>query len=217
MSTARPLLRRDERRAQLLRSAAVAFAHQGYAATSVDDVAKAAGITKLIVYRHFESKDHLYRCVLEQVSSRLGEVWAEERAREDRYEAPTRTLLRVGREHPDAFRLLFVHAARETDFASFAEDLRSLQIALADELIGPMIVDGELRRWATATAIDHLVTAVLRWLEIGELANDEQWIPVATAGLIAAISAWADPASVLDALPSEDASTDVASIDDASV
>lgn len=205
MSPARPLLRRDERRAQLLRSAAVAFAHQGFAATSVDDVAKAAGITKLIVYRHFESKDHLYRCVLEEVSGRLAVVWTEERAAGIRYEAPTRTLLRVGREHPDAFRLLFIHAARETDFASFAEDFRSLQVALADELIGPMIVDGALRRWATATAIDHLVTAVLRWLELGEPIDDEQWIPVATAGLIATVTAWADPASVLDALPTGNA------------
>jgi len=208
VSPTRPLLRRDERRAQLLRSAAIAFAHQGYAATSVDDVAKAAGITKLIVYRHFESKDHLYRCVLEEVSARLAEVWTEERAHESRYGAPTRTLLQVGREHPDGFRLLFVHAARETDFASFAEDFRTLQVALADELIGAMIADEALRRWATATAIDHLVTAVLRWLEIGDPDDDEQWIPVATAGLVASINAWADPGPVLAALGAEQASAD---------
>ena len=60
--------RRDPaRRMALLAAAAEAFAHAGYAATSMDEIAATAGITKLIVYRHFESKEVLYRAVLEQV------------------------------------------------------------------------------------------------------------------------------------------------------
>ncbi|MDQ3757621.1 MAG: TetR/AcrR family transcriptional regulator, partial [Actinomycetota bacterium] len=69
----RRLLARPERRAAILRAAATAFAQRGFAATSMEEVAAAAGITKLIVYRHFESKEELYRAVLEQVSSRMGE------------------------------------------------------------------------------------------------------------------------------------------------
>ena len=48
-----------------------AFARGGYAATSMEDVAAEAGITRLIVYRHFESKEALYRAVLTAVTERL--------------------------------------------------------------------------------------------------------------------------------------------------
>ena len=44
---------------------------RGLAATSMDDVAAEAGVTRLIVYRNFESKEGLYRAVLERVATRL--------------------------------------------------------------------------------------------------------------------------------------------------
>ena len=61
------------RRAAILRAAAAAFAERGFADTSMDDVAAAAGITRLIVYRHFPSKEALYVAVLEGVRDRLAE------------------------------------------------------------------------------------------------------------------------------------------------
>src|SRR3954453_19628082 len=75
MTATRQLLPRDERRAQILVTAARAFAAEGYAATSMDDVAKSAGVTKLIVYRHFASKAELYRAILERAANRLAEKW----------------------------------------------------------------------------------------------------------------------------------------------
>ncbi len=42
------------------------FGRGGYEATTVDDVAAAAGVTKPIVYRHFGSKDGLYLGILER-------------------------------------------------------------------------------------------------------------------------------------------------------
>jgi AcrR family transcriptional regulator len=61
----RQLLDRAARREAIVRGAAAAFAEKGYAGTSMEDVAAAAGITKLIVYRHFSSKEELYDAVLE--------------------------------------------------------------------------------------------------------------------------------------------------------
>ena len=62
-----------ERRASILRGAAEAFARTGFAHTSMEDVANACGVTKLIIYRHFETKDELYRAILQEVFDRLGE------------------------------------------------------------------------------------------------------------------------------------------------
>lgn len=55
-----------ERRAAILRAAGPLFAHDGYAGTRLDDVAAAAGVTKPILYRHFESKKALYVALLDK-------------------------------------------------------------------------------------------------------------------------------------------------------
>ncbi len=144
--TARKLLARGERRAQILATAASAFSRQGYVATSVDDVARAAGITKLIVYRHFESKAELYRAILEDVSARLAEEWEASTDEEHQQGGAVATLLTVAREQPDGFSLLFVHASREAEFAGFADDFRALQEAVADRMLGDLISAGPFRR-----------------------------------------------------------------------
>src|SRR6185436_19787519 len=64
-------LPRAERRAQLLTAAATAFVRAGFDGTSMEDVAEQAGVTRLIVYRIFATKEDLYRAVLESVTDRL--------------------------------------------------------------------------------------------------------------------------------------------------
>ena len=54
----------DERRATITQAAGPLFARDGYAATRLDDIASAAGVSKPIVYRHFESKKALYMSLL---------------------------------------------------------------------------------------------------------------------------------------------------------
>ena len=54
----------DERRATILAAAGPLFARDGYAATRIDDIAAAAGVTKPIIYRHFASKKALYAALL---------------------------------------------------------------------------------------------------------------------------------------------------------
>jgi len=133
-TTPRRLLRREERQASILRGAAAAFARSGFAATSMEDVAEACGVTKLIVYRHFDSKEELYRTILQRTFDRQ----AEELRKGLTGRSPgvgARTLLTVAREDPAAFVLLWRHAAREPQFAEHARTLRALAVFAAHELL----------------------------------------------------------------------------------
>jgi AcrR family transcriptional regulator len=58
----------------LLESAAVVFAERGYADAKLADVAAGAGVTKALVYRHFESKAGLYVELLEQHSAEVADA-----------------------------------------------------------------------------------------------------------------------------------------------
>ena len=53
-----------QRREVIVRAAGRLFGERGYSGTRLDDVAAAAGVTKPILYRHFDSKKALYLALL---------------------------------------------------------------------------------------------------------------------------------------------------------
>ncbi len=131
----RRLLRREERQASILGGAAAAFAAGGLRATSMEDVAEACGVTKLIVYRHFDSKEELYRAILQRVFDRQAEELVRGLAEPGRVGLGATTLLTVAREDPAAFTLLWRHAPREPQFAAYARELRSMSVAAVRDLM----------------------------------------------------------------------------------
>jgi AcrR family transcriptional regulator len=50
----------EERRSEILDAALTAFSQRGYHATSIDDIATEAGVSKALIYEHFASKQELY-------------------------------------------------------------------------------------------------------------------------------------------------------------
>jgi AcrR family transcriptional regulator len=63
-STRRRRLPKAERRRIIEEAASALFAERGYAAAKLDDIARAAGVTKQLLYRHFGSKKELYLALL---------------------------------------------------------------------------------------------------------------------------------------------------------
>ena len=61
-------------RQSLIAAARDLFGEQGYAATSVDEIARQAGVTKGALYHHFRDKDDLFRAVVEDVKREVTDV-----------------------------------------------------------------------------------------------------------------------------------------------
>ena len=57
-------------RATLLKTALSVFSTKGYAAATLDDVAKAAKVTRGAIYWHFKSKADLYNTLVQELSAR---------------------------------------------------------------------------------------------------------------------------------------------------
>ena len=57
-------------RATLMKTALSVFSAKGYAATTLDDVAKAAKVTRGAIYWHFKSKADLYNTLVQEFSAR---------------------------------------------------------------------------------------------------------------------------------------------------
>ena len=57
-------------RSKLLKTALSVFSAKGYAAATLDDVAKAAKVTRGAIYWHFKSKADLYNTLIQELSAR---------------------------------------------------------------------------------------------------------------------------------------------------
>ncbi|WP_307785391.1 TetR/AcrR family transcriptional regulator [Microbacterium hibisci] len=57
----------DRKRQAILECATQSFLRVGFTGTSLDDVATAANVSKVTIYRHFSSKESLFRAVIERV------------------------------------------------------------------------------------------------------------------------------------------------------
>lgn len=55
-----------EKRAKILQAAKSIFLKMGYHATNMNQIAKEAGVTKLTVYNHFQDKNNLFMCAIEE-------------------------------------------------------------------------------------------------------------------------------------------------------
>jgi AcrR family transcriptional regulator len=177
-------LRRAERREQVLAAATRAFARAGFAATSLDDIAEAAGISRVLLYRHFESKTDLYRAVLDRAVARLTAAVG---TRDYTY-ASIDALLGAAAEDPDGFRLLFHHAAREPEFRQQMDRFQRGMVATARRELATVIGDRAWAQWAAQLAPVVAIEAVMAWLDAGRPEPDQaaDRIRQALAGVISA-------------------------------
>ena len=157
-------MRRAERREQILDAATRAFARAGFAATSLDDVAAEAGITRVILYRHFESKADMYRAVLDRACARL----AEQVGTGDYDQDSIPALVRAAAADPDGFRLLFRHAAREPEFRDQADALTAAAVDVARRELAGQVPAGPWLDWAARLNPVVATEAVIAWLDAGQ-------------------------------------------------
>jgi AcrR family transcriptional regulator len=159
-------LPRAQRREQILAAATEAFARTGFAATSLDDIAAEAGITRVILYRHFDSKTDLYQAVLDRMCARLDAHVAEPVG--GFTDASIDGLLATAVESPAGFRLLFKHALREPEFSERIEKFRAEITAAAFPQISALVSDQALARWAARLAPVVAIEAIIAWLDSGQ-------------------------------------------------
>lgn len=154
-----------ERRRQLLDVSREVFAERGFHATSMDDVAEVAGVTKPVLYQHFANKRALYVELLEDVGARLlAEITAatgRAASGREQVEQGFSAYFRFVSENRAAFRLLFGASVRnDPEFAAVAERVIGEVAAVVARLIDVDAPPGH--RLALAHAVVGMAEATSR-------------------------------------------------------
>lgn len=123
MATKRVRMSAQERREQLVGVARSLFAERGYEATSIEEVADRADVSKPVVYQHFGGKEGLYAVVVDREVRHLTASIAEA------FDADNPRMVAVGaadaflsyiEEHEEGFRVLVRDAPSGMTSGSFA-------------------------------------------------------------------------------------------------
>jgi AcrR family transcriptional regulator len=133
----------DARRRQLFDVALWLFAEHGYAATTMDDIAEEAGVTKPLVYQHFESKRALYLELMDvfshQLVTRIVEATSQAEGPRQQVELGFAAYFALMVDNEPAFRLLYGRDA--PDDPELGAALRRVEETIA-HAIDPLIDAG---------------------------------------------------------------------------
>jgi AcrR family transcriptional regulator len=142
-SSAPRRLTAEQRRRQLFSVALELFAQRGYRATTMDDIAEAAGVTKPLLYQHFSSKRALYLELVDTIAQDLldaiGRAVVQARGPRQQVELGFEAYFRLVVSREAEFRLLYGRDLADDE--ELGRALRAVEDAIA-EAIDPLIDAG---------------------------------------------------------------------------
>jgi AcrR family transcriptional regulator len=155
----------DQRRQQLLDVAREVFAERGFHATSMDDIAETAGVTKPVLYQHFPSKRALYVELLsdtgEQLLRALTTATRDIQSGREQVQQGFLAYFRFVRDRRASFRLLFSASMRtDPEFARVVENVVRTAADVISELIE--IPASDEHRRVLANALVGMAESVAR-------------------------------------------------------
>jgi len=140
-----PRMRKADRKRQLLAHAKQLFVSLGYQATTTEKIARAAGVSEPVLYRHFESKKALFLEVLQEIRQATLDRWHTETVGLTdplaKLHAIADMYLGTTREHALEFRIMH-RTLIETDDEEIASLLRSFYLD-SEALLAQVISEGQ--------------------------------------------------------------------------
>lgn len=160
-----------ERRDLIVEAAGRLFGERGYEGTRLEDIAAATGVTKPVLYRHFESKRDLYLALLarhrEDLESFAGAMPSEGSQR-DRLRAVLEVWLAYVEAHAYAWRMLFRDTGGGPEVQAYRHEVharaRQVLAGMIRSLSGGGIPERELEPLAELVRMG-MASLVLWWME----------------------------------------------------
>ena len=180
-------LPRSERRAQLLQAAQEVFVSSGYHATSMDDIAERAGVSKPVLYQHFTSKLELYLALLDgratELVDRIREAMDRAEDNKERVNQAMRAYFDFVDAQGEAFRLVFESDQRNDP--AVAERVLRMEAecvaAVADTIMSDTQVDKSRAELLATGLVGAAEFAARKWIASGRTVPKEDAVQLMSA------------------------------------
>ena len=169
---------KEERRQLLMDAAAEVIVKQGIRSTTMEDISASMGMTKIVLYRMFGTKDELIHAILERATNEFLNVDA---LQIEKYGDRLQRYLDISRSHDDAIRILLLQTPHDAKYNKQYRRLSKQLIKRTKERIQQRQEAGE-----TACALDldfvseaivsFILSSISRWLTRGKKEADAEFV-----------------------------------------
>lgn len=169
---------REQRREVIERAALELFAERGYAAASMDELARRSGISAPVLYDHFDSKLDLHRRLLERTRDELLAMWREALAVEapdpERIPLAFDAWARYVEANPYAARMFFRETTGDPDaIAAHQRILAESQVSLTEIVGGEQAGEPVELEMAAVVMRSALTGLAVWWLDHPEVTREQ--------------------------------------------
>ncbi|MGL4306112.1 MAG: TetR/AcrR family transcriptional regulator [Mycobacteriaceae bacterium] len=157
-----------ERRQQLIEIARSLFADRGYEATSIEEIAQRANVSKPVVYEHFGGKEGIYAVVVDREMAVLNDMitssLTNNRSRV-RVERVALALLTYVEDRTDGFRILVRDSPAGVSSGTYSSLLNDAVSQVSNILVGDFVRRGLQAELAPlyAQALVGMVSMAAQW------------------------------------------------------
>ncbi|MBS0333899.1 MAG: TetR/AcrR family transcriptional regulator [Proteobacteria bacterium] len=163
------------RRREYIRVASRVFLDKGLGMATMQDIADAAGVPKVLIYRIFPSKQALLDAILDYVLARIQDAY---RVPIHGYGERAREIAHVARDCPEAFLLVFRYGQTGIEQPEWAEALRRV---IGSYTLPRWFTPGadappgaeERAKYASRLNVGPFIETLIRWIE-GKDGLDEE-------------------------------------------
>jgi AcrR family transcriptional regulator len=175
--------RKAERPHEILEAAFAQFSRNGYAMTTLDQIAEHAGVTKGTIYVYFDNKEHLFISMVRELMKVTLDTVQE---MFERHEGSTADLLRAqfsfiyqniveDRRRREVVRMLIAEASRFPGLADrYHEEIHRPCMAMLKQAIQRGVDRGEIRKSAV-TECPLVITAPMALVDLWMMMFDDRY------------------------------------------
>jgi AcrR family transcriptional regulator len=178
----------EERRHLLMDAAAEVIARQGLRSTTMDDISASLGMTKIVLYRTFGSKDQLIVSILERVTEAFLSI---DSLHIEKYGDRLHRYLEVSRKYENSMRILLLQSPYDEKYNKQYKKLSRQLVKRTMERVERRQKAGKTEcsldvKFVSESIVSFVLDSISRWLKHGKRNQDNefvQWMLVSRAAM----------------------------------
>lgn len=178
----------EERRHLLMDAAAEVIARQGLRSTTMDDISASLGMTKIVLYRTFGTKDKLIEAILDRITEEFLSI---DELKIEEYGDRLHRYLDVSRQREDSMRILLLQSPYDEKYNKSHKKLTNQLTKRTMARIRQRQKSGETQcdldvNFVSESIVSFVLDSISRWLKHDKRNQDDafvEWMLVSRAAM----------------------------------
>ena len=168
----------EERRHLLMDAAAEVIARQGLRSTTMDDISASLGMTKIVLYRTFGSKDRLILSILERVTEAFLSI---DSLQIEKYGDRLHRYLEVSRKYENSMRILLLQSPYDEKYNKQYKKLSRQLVKRTMERVEQRQKASKTEcslgvKFVSVSIVSFVLDSISRWLKHGKRNQDNEFV-----------------------------------------